>query len=169
MPTQADRSGQVLSIAQLNAIDCLAAGQTDAETAEAVGVTRQTINVWRNHHPGFIAALNARRLGIWGAAADRLRALLPVALTTLEKALSQEEADWRTAVKVIELAGLDRHGQDGPNLGQNAIGPTDPEAVIEAEVRRRRRDPIQELLDGGPVTEAERREILRALAAKTGE
>src|SRR5215210_6483134 len=102
MPTEADRTGRDLSIAQLNAIDCLAAGQTDAETAASVGVTRQTVNGWRHHHPAFIAALNARRLEIWGAAADRLQALLPKALAALEATLDREEADWRAAVRVIE-------------------------------------------------------------------
>src|SRR5215210_166260 len=101
MPTEADRTGRDLSIAQLNAIDCLATGQTDAETAAAVGVTRQTVNGWRNHDPRFIAALNARRLDIWGGAGDRLRALLPKALAALEAALSDEGADWRAAVRVI--------------------------------------------------------------------
>src|SRR4051794_36843252 len=111
MPTEVDRTGHELSIAQLNAIDCLAAGRTDGETAASVGVTRQTVNGWRNHDPAFIAALNARRLDIWGGAADRLRALLPRALAALEAALDREEADWRAAVRVIELAGLDRQGE----------------------------------------------------------
>ena len=169
MPTEADKIGQELSIAQLNAIDCLASGQTDAETATAVGVTRQTVNGWRNHDPVFIATLNARRLEIWGGAADRLRALLPKALAALEAALSREEADWRAAVRVVELAGLDRRGEGIPNLGPCAIGPTEPEEIIDAEVRRRRRDPLLDLVGGGPVTDSERRSVLRELAAKRSE
>jgi hypothetical protein len=168
-PTQADKTRHDLTIAQLNAVDCLASGKDDAETAAAVGVTRQTVNGWRNHHPAFIAALNARRLDIWGEAADRLRALLPKAVAALETALSREEPDWRAAVQVIELAGLDRQGHGVPNLGPSAIGPTDADAVIEAEVRRRRRDPLLDLVGGGPVTEGERRAVLRELAVKLGE
>jgi hypothetical protein len=40
MSTQSDKTGHDLTVTQLNAIDCLAVGQTDAETATAVGVTR---------------------------------------------------------------------------------------------------------------------------------
>ncbi len=134
-----------------------------------MGVTRQTVNGWRNHDPAFIAALNARRLDIWSGAADRLRALLPKAVAALDAGLSREEADWRAAVRVIELAGLDRQGEGLPNLGPYAIGPTDPQAVIDAEVRRRRRDPLLDLVGGGPITDSERRSVLRELAAKLGE
>lgn len=70
---------------------------------------------------------------------------------------------------MIELAGLDRQGEGVPNLGPYAIGPTDREAVIDAEVRRRRRDPLLNLVGGGPVTDSERRIVLRELAAKVSE
>ncbi len=72
--TKADKSGHALSVAELNAVDCLAGGMNDQETAEVIGATRQTVCNWRNHHPAFIAALNARRLETWGASSDRLRA-----------------------------------------------------------------------------------------------
>ena len=71
------------------------------------------------------AGLNARRHEVWGAACDRLRALLPHALDALEHALV-EGKDWRAAVRVIELAGMDRQGSGVPNLGPSSIGSTDP-------------------------------------------
>ncbi|MDP9359536.1 MAG: hypothetical protein M3Q71_14530 [Chloroflexota bacterium] len=168
MTTKADTTGHALSVAQLNAADCLAAGMNDGETAAAVGVSRQTVCGWRNHHPGFIAALNARRLETWGASSDRLRALLPKALDCLEAAITGEAPDWKAAAKVVELAGLDRQGAGVPNLGPSSIGPTDPEAVIEAEAKRRRRDPLQDIIDGGRVTETERRAVLRELNELAG-
>jgi hypothetical protein len=91
MPTEPDVSGYLareLSVAQRNAIDLLVTGATDGEAAEAVGVTRQTVNTWRNHDPVFVSELNRRRLDVWGAAMDKLRALLPEALKTLEEALT---------------------------------------------------------------------------------
>ncbi|MDP9471969.1 MAG: hypothetical protein M3Q71_15110 [Chloroflexota bacterium] len=72
------------------------------------------------------------------------------------------------AAKVVELAGLDRQGAGVPNLGPSSIGPTDPEAVIEAEAKRRRRDPLQDIIDGGRVTETERRAVLRELNELAG-
>jgi hypothetical protein len=36
-----------LSIEQRNAIDLLIVGKSDQETADAIGVTRQTVQVWR--------------------------------------------------------------------------------------------------------------------------
>ena len=164
MPTKPDKTVQELSLAlsveQQNAIDLLVTGQTDQAVAEAVGVTRQTVCGWRNHQPAFAAALNARRLDVWGGAVDRLRSLLPKALDALEHAVTGETPDWKAAVQVIALAGLDRQGHGIPNLGPYSIGPTDPEAFVAAEAKRRRVDPLEELLGGGRVTEAERRAVL---------
>jgi hypothetical protein len=95
--------------------------------------------------------------------------MLPQALAALETALNREDADWRAAVRVIELAGLVQQGQGGSHLGPSGIGPTNAEEIVEAEARRRRRDSFEELLDGGPVTESERRAVLRELAAKLDE
>ena len=55
-----------LSVEQLNAIDVLVQGKTDQETAQAVGVTRETVNRWRNDNPHFAAELNKQRKLIWG-------------------------------------------------------------------------------------------------------
>jgi len=166
MPTKPDTTGRELSVEQRNAIDLLVTGTTDVETAEAVGVTRQTVNGWRNHHPAFIAALNARRLEIWGTACDRLRAMLPKALDALDTALAADPPDWRAASKVLELAGLDRPRHGVPILAPEFIGPANAEAVLDAAARWRRRDPMQDLLDGGPVTEGERQVVIRELSAK---
>ena len=166
MPTKRDTSRQELTIEQRNAIDVLGLGKSDAETADAVGVSRTTITGWRNHHPTFIASLNSRRTEVWGTSADRLRALLPKALDCLEGAITGEAPDWRAAVKVVEMAGLDR-AQLGA-LGPGSIGPAEAEAVIEAEVKRRRRDHVTDFMDGGRPTETEMRALLRELDALTG-
>jgi Homeodomain-like domain len=46
-----------LSIEQLNAIDHLLQGKSDRATAEAVGVSRQTVWVWRKRDILYIAEL----------------------------------------------------------------------------------------------------------------
>ena len=50
--------GSRLSVEQLNAIDVLVQGRTDKETAETVGVARETVTRWRNDNPHFAAQLN---------------------------------------------------------------------------------------------------------------
>ncbi len=42
------------------------------------------------------------------------------------------------------------------------------EAVVDAEAKRRRYDPLQDLIDGGRVTETERRAVLRELTDLAG-
>ena len=57
--------GSRLSVEQLNAIDVLVQGRTDQETAETVGVARETVTRWRNDNPHFAAQLNRQRRFIW--------------------------------------------------------------------------------------------------------
>lgn len=68
--------------------------------------------------------MNQRRAEIWSAAADRLRALLPVALQVLEEEL-QGVNRLRAAVAIARLAAIPV--QD--------IGPTDPHAFAVAEAQ----------------------------------
>ncbi len=155
-----------VSVTQLSAVECLVAGKNDRETAEAVGVARQTVTGWRRHNPFFQAALNARRREVWGSASDRLRQLLPRALDVLEEELTANP-DPKLALAVVKLAGLGR--PERPDLDA-AFGPDDPEALIERLVRARRVDPIAALLAAdrgdGPVTAEERRALLAELEAK---
>ncbi len=148
--------------AQLAVIEELVTGASDREAAEAVGVAPRTVTKWRTRDPVFVAALNARRADIWAGSLDKLRALLPKALKTLEGALTVGR-DWKAAVQVIQLAGLDRQGKGIPNLGPYAIGPTDPLTVLDEEVRQRRRagDPLTDLLSDGSITDRERLAVLQ--------
>jgi hypothetical protein len=117
-----------LTVAQLNAVDLLAAGRNDRETAEAIGVSRQTVTAWRGCLPVFQAELNKRRREVWGAAADRLRALLPLALDRLAAALEGEDAT-AVALAIVRLAR--------PDL--SAIGPDDPADVVSELANERDR------------------------------
>lgn len=96
---------QGLTIEQLNAIDLLITGKTDQAVADAVGVSRPTVTSWRLYDAYFQAELNQRRKEVWGASADRIRALLPKALDTLEKAI--DEGSYQAALAVVKMAGLD--------------------------------------------------------------
>lgn len=170
MPTAPDETRQTLTTGQLNAIDRLVTGATDSEAADVAGVTRQTVNGWRRHNPMFKAELNRRREAIMGASVDRLRALLPVALDTLERELKGGENGWKAALKILEIGGTG---------SPSKIGPTDSHEFLRdrAEARRLERDPLAGL-DFAPPNpeeleaargELELTEILEAMEAGDGE
>lgn len=143
-----------LTTSQENAIDALILGATDAEAGNAAGVTRQTINNWKNHHPEFIAEMNRRRQEIWEASREHLRSLVPKALHVLDAALSSETPNSRLAIRVLELSGL-------PNESISPSGPATTMNVIDAEVYRRRQADFDSMIEpfGGPVSELERSRV----------
>jgi len=161
--TKADESRHVLSIAQLSAVDLLVTGKTDQATAEAVGVTRQTVNGWRNANPYFQAALNRQRQILWGGTVDQLRGLLPRAVAVLAEELDAGDDRAGVALSILRLGGIDRT-KAPQKLDTFLVGPTDPEAIIDNEVRRRRPNRAASLDDllngGGEITDDEREEVL---------
>jgi hypothetical protein len=62
---------------------------------------------------------------VWGAAADKLRSLLPKALEVIERELERE--DVKVALDIVKLAGV--------KVG--TIGPHNPEEIVAAEARTR--------------------------------
>ena len=125
--TKSNESSQMseglrLSVEQMNAIDILVQGRTDQETAETVGVARETVTRWRNDNPHFTAELNKQRRLIWGDSHDRLRALASKAVDTLETSL--DEGDSRVALEVLKAIGLYGRQVQPPS------GPEDAELVL---------------------------------------
>lgn len=176
-PTKAVKSrppapaARALTSAQLAAVDLVVLGKPDAEVAEAVGVTRQTVWGWRHYHPEFCAALNARRREVFGQAGDRLRVLLGKALDVLAHELDNQARDeWqvKVALKILDFAG-------GPVLANQvaATGPEDAEELLAQEAGRRHGDGLSRLLaGGGPGPAAELRQEWaekRAALEATGE
>jgi len=152
-----------LTVAQLNAVDLLVAGQSDREVAATVGVTRQTVGGWRNYNPWFRAELTRRRNEVWRTSGDRLRALIPKALATLEGGLHEYAADpVKAALAVLKLAGAER-----------LVAPPDddePEealAIIDAEARRR--GDVLATLTNPPVSDYARTEVLADWSANAAQ
>jgi hypothetical protein len=119
---KSDKTRQ-LTIKQLNAIDQLIAGMNDAETGEAVGVSRQTVNEWRNHDASFVAELNKRRQELWGVQVERLRILISSAIDVLEDELSGDDPKLRhsaaiTVMKSVGLYGVDMYPEGGTEAEQ---------------------------------------------------
>jgi hypothetical protein len=99
------------------------------------------VSKWRLYDPVFQAALNQRRAEVWGAAADRLRSLIPKALDALAAALedSFHPGRLKAAAELLRLAP--------PTGSALAIGPTDADQIVRGIVRERR-SAAPGLLDG---------------------
>ena len=113
--TKPDKTRQKsgLTQKQYNAIDALLAGATDQEAANKSGVSRQTVNGWKNDDPEFIEVLNLRREALWNMNLDQLRALVSPAVQVLTDHLNgnwgwppQKEA----AIHVLKAVGI--YGKD---------------------------------------------------------
>jgi hypothetical protein len=134
-----------LTLAQQNAVDLLAAGKNDTETAELLKVTRVTVTRWRLYSPEFRAALAVRRADIWGAAAVRLHALIPKAVDALAEAFDRASASKRVelALQLLKLIGTP---------SPPSIGSFDPEDYIREIVdKERQRTPseLDQLIESG--------------------
>jgi hypothetical protein len=120
-----------LTLPQQNAVDLLASGKNDTETAAAVGVNRVTVTRWRLYDPVFQAALNALRRETWGVSLERLRGLIPMALDALAEILSDAAHPGRLKVALV-LLDMMRPGSLAPT------GPTDAEDIVRGIVKARR-------------------------------
>ena len=73
------------------ALELAAAGMRDAEIALRVGVTRQSVNRWRNQDADFIRSLEERRLAMRDEQMARLGDLLDLAMDVIEGELRGED------------------------------------------------------------------------------
>jgi hypothetical protein len=119
-----------LTLPQQSAVDLLASGKNDTETAELLKLNRVTVTKWRLYDPVFQAAVNGRRAEVWGAALNRLQALIPRALETLAAELDRAESPqcWKAAVEILRMV------QVRPSA---PTGPTSAEAIVDAMVQAR--------------------------------
>jgi hypothetical protein len=122
-----------LTMPQLNAIDLLACGKTDKETAELLNLSRTCVTKWRLYDPVFQAALNRLRAEVWGVGLDRLRSLIPTAIDVLADEMENLESPNRVkaACEILRLARFP--------VDPLTTGPTDPHEVVRQGVERRRR------------------------------
>jgi len=125
---------ELLSEKQLLAVGWLVQGLSDGDVAEKVGVTRETVNRWRNGDDAFKVALNAARLDVWLDAHNKLRAVVCDAVTVLEGSLRCEAPDVKVALAVLRLAGV------------KDIGRPDGAVTLEELENERRRDEMMRLL-----------------------
>ncbi len=151
-----------LHVEHQRAIDALLEGCTDAEAADHAGVHRVTVTQWRLYHLLFRAELNRRRAEELGTAAETLRGLLPEALETLADQLRIGDRRDRLALDVLHRAGV------FTAVATSALAPTDPDEILDQEVRRRRSVTASSSKAAGenaPITEEERQATCEQLLA----
>ena len=119
-----------LTAAQEQAILLLASGETVTATADAVGVSRQTVSEWVNRDPDFIAALNRIRQETLDAGADRLRNMVGAALDAVEAGFDSEElsAKERAALGMALLKNV------GLVQRASAVGSTNADDIRSSQV-----------------------------------
>jgi len=120
-PTNPDTPDWSLSEQQLTAIALIISGKNFQETADAIGVTRQTVSQWANHHAGFQAELNQCRQELWSDLVDHLRSLAPKAVQVLAREL-EGDTPMPAALAILRACGL-------ANDPLAPSGPTDAETI----------------------------------------
>ena len=113
--TEPDKTRQEsgLSQKQYNVMDAILDGATDQETAKRCGVSRQTVNVWKNNDAEFREVLNQRRQELWETHLDQLRAMIGAAVQTLADDLAYNNGlmyKRESAIHVLKAVGI--YGKD---------------------------------------------------------
>jgi hypothetical protein len=98
-----------LSIEQRNAIELLIVGTSDQETADGVGVTRQTIHSWRTAHLLFQSELEQARGALWRLSGERLRGMMTKALTNI--AMVIDSGDVKASFELLKAVGIYGHAE----------------------------------------------------------
>ena len=115
-----------LSNEQQQVVTLIVKGKSFSEAAEDVGAEEATVAEWQRDAK-FVAALNRRRKEQWNSCEDRLRALLPKALGTIEAALESDDMGLKAALAVLRIVGLGTHGPS--DYGLRPMGDTDAGAI----------------------------------------
>ena len=117
---------------QILAIEQLTTGATIGKTAEAVGVSRETVHRWLREDWTFQAAANSARRDIHEAVQRRLLAMTDRALSTVAEAI--DKGDLGASLALLKRLGT----LDGPAV---SVGSDDPKVLAEeAEIRTREAD-----------------------------
>ena len=119
-----------LTATQEQALLLLASGETVTATAEAVGVSRQTVSEWANRDPDFIAALNSMRQETLDAGADKLRGMVEKALDAVEAGFDSEELSAKDKASL----GMALLKQVGLSERAGSTGNTDAASIRNSQV-----------------------------------
>lgn len=90
---------------QFKAINLILEGNGDAEIAEEIGVTRETVNRWKNQDDSFVVILNATRRMLWNSHYEHLRSLVGPALDVIETEITEKNTS-RAAFELLKVVGI---------------------------------------------------------------
>ncbi len=132
-----------LSDKQLEAVSLILEGHTLTEVAEKIHIARQTVSIWVNQNPYFIAELNKQRSEIWQSHKERLSTLIGSSIKSLEEALSDPENPFRVkiAFEILKSVGIDRIPSSNP-------GPMTPEEIVRDQLIRNRETVTEDMCKG---------------------
>jgi Helix-turn-helix of insertion element transposase len=74
-----------LNSRQIQAVEMVLQERSDQEIASAIGVRRETVNIWRNHNEAFQAAVQARLDAL--TRLEKAKILLSTVVATLQEGL----------------------------------------------------------------------------------
>ena len=86
-----------LTPTQMEAAALVAMGLNDTEIGRMMGVTRQTVNIWKNHNRAFMEEVTIKRGEVWESYRIQFRTMIPRAIEVLSKAL--DDYDKRTRME----------------------------------------------------------------------
>ena len=103
-----ERAHQGLSVKQELALELILCGMNDGEIAERAGVSRQTINTWRNHDEDFRTLLAGRREAARVRHRDELSGLVSEAVGVMRRAMLEGDLLTRllAAQALLRMSGL---------------------------------------------------------------
>ena len=106
--TFADVPDRPLNSRQQRALSLMIAGQTDAEIARQIHITRQTVNQWRNHDVCFQKELGKRREELISQRRDQLAVAAGRAMQKLLDHMESDDAhiSVRSATALLRLSGI---------------------------------------------------------------
>ena len=102
------RAHKDLSAKQEMALELVICGMNDGDIAKRAGVSRQTINTWRNHDEHFRMLLAERRLALREQYRGELNGLVSEAIGVMRDAIREGDILTRlwAALTVLRMLGL---------------------------------------------------------------
>lgn len=145
-----------LTVEQQLAVDLIMTGMSDREVGEKVGVSREIVTRWRNHHPAVIGEINRRRSELVANGMEQLRMLVPEAVTALRSVINDPKDPNRAKV-AMEVVKMVRLPEDFPA----AHGPRSAEEVVENKAAAK--IDLYEQLSGKKPTEQDLQKVVKEL------
>ena len=117
------RAHKGLSVKQELALELILCGMNDGEIAKRAGVSRQTINTWRNHNEDFRMLLAGRREAALERHQGELSGLVSEAIGVMREAMREGDMLTRlwTAHAVLCMLGLQTATQTENQPSQEEI------------------------------------------------